>query len=180
MKCLYHVSFIQQQTLLASITRANNMLLIWFQETVSRQLNFQLLSYGECMHKPYLYLSSMKAGSDAHIPVSCHSRIKRNVNRSSSLMWPHTPYTAKNSYWFHWEFWPASETCVKALRCSRQLPPRSWTKESWAGNQRCCCGSSPFLPHGHLLLSSNLAFHTVANESQASAHVLQLYSTQNQ
>lgn len=37
------------------------------------------------MHKMYLYLSSMKAGSDARIPVSCHSRIKRNVNRSSSL-----------------------------------------------------------------------------------------------
>lgn len=47
MKCPYHVSFIQQQTLLASITRANNMLLIWFQEAVSRQLRFQLLSSAE-------------------------------------------------------------------------------------------------------------------------------------
>lgn len=37
------------------------------------------------MHKTYLYLSRMKAGSDARIPVSCHGRIKRNVNRSSSL-----------------------------------------------------------------------------------------------
>lgn len=71
--------------LLASITGANNMLLIWLQETVSRQLNFQLLSHGERMHKTYLYLSCMKAGSDAHIPVSCNSRIKRNVNTSAQL-----------------------------------------------------------------------------------------------
>lgn len=71
--------------LLASITRANNMLLIWLQEAVSRQLNFQLLSHDERMHKTYLYLSCMKAGSDAHIPVSCNSRIKRNVNRSAQL-----------------------------------------------------------------------------------------------
>lgn len=36
-------------------------------------------------HRTYLCLSRRRAGSEVHIPVSCHCRIKRNLNRSSSL-----------------------------------------------------------------------------------------------
>lgn len=91
MKCPYHVSFIQQQTLLASITRANNMLLIWFQEAVSRQLCFQLLSSGERTQN--LYTCASPAGELAArcTFLSAVTGIQRDHNSSSS------PNTASQS-----------------------------------------------------------------------------------
>lgn len=154
MKCPYHVSFIQQQTLLASITRANSMLLIWFQETVSRQLNFQLFSYGERMHKTYLYLSCMKAGSDAQIPVSCHGRIKRNVNRSSSLNAASCSLHSENPPLVSLGILTGTRNTCQSTEVQLQ---EAGVRSSWAGNQRHCCAPSSFLPHAHLLPSTKLS-----------------------
>lgn len=132
------------------------MLLIWFQETVSRQLNFQLLSYGECMHKTYLYLSCIKAGSDAHIPVSCHSRIKRNVNRSSWLNAAWFSLHSKNLLLVSLGILTGIRNMHQSTKVQLITPCKKL--EYWAAGQVTRgTASSSLLPHAYLLPSSQPA-----------------------
>lgn len=158
MKYPYHVSLIQQQSLLASITRANNMLLIWFQETVSRQLNFQLVIYGECMHKTYLYPSFMKAGSDRNIPVSCRGTIKRNINRSSSLNEVSLVTQLKLTSGFTGNLIQNQRSISELWDTAECSPWESTLRNSRAGNQnQGSVSSSPSAPL-NLLLSTRPSY----------------------
>lgn len=169
MKCPYHVSFIQQQTLLASITRANNMLLIWFQEAVSRQLRFQLLSSAERTQNVPVPLPQESWQRGAH---SCQLS-QRNKEK------PKQVFLTKRSLTVLTQGKPAmvplgmsSSTSSPAVWASSLQ--RAGARSSRAGGPRHCCGSSSVLPHAHLL--PQLAFH----KFPASSCALQFYSTQNQ
>lgn len=93
-------------------------------------------------HRTYLCLSRRRAGSEGHIPVSCHSRIKRNLNRSSSL--PAAPQSlhSRNVLLLHWESSAAPQTPVS--QCWRVGPcPCEELGQGAAG--QVTQGTSPFL-----------------------------------
>lgn len=158
MKCLYHVSFIQQQTLLASITGANNMLLIWFQEAVSRQLRFQLLSSGERTRNVPVPLLQESWQQGAH---SCQLSLWDKEKPKQAFLSSCNP-PALTHCWFHWGCSAAPQT-----QGSEHWPLslQSWGKNQQGSCPRHCCGLSPSLPHAHLL--SQLAFHKLPPSSCA-------------
>lgn len=142
MKYPYHVSFIQQQSLLASITRANNMLLIWFQETVSRQLNFQLLSCGGARTKRTCTSPAWKLAAMGTFLSAVVAQQRGTQTALLRQMRPHGPYTTSSllvSLGILTGIWKVY------LHSERQLH-----REQSAGNQSHGRGPRP-LPQSHLL-----------------------------
>lgn len=98
-------------------------------------------------HRAYLCLSRRRAGSELHIPVSCHRGIKRNLNRPSSPNVPSQPFHSQRSCWFPWECSAAQTQVCEHCPCPcRELGKEQQGRWPWHRS-----GPSPFLPRAHLL-----------------------------